>query len=162
VAGRVAIGFIVSTQLPGFQGAMTDELGLALMPGVASGTQPLWPQLSQVMTISRGSSNPEAAARVINFMINSPDAGRILHSDRGASASSTFRAGEVVTPLQQRINRYHDIAGPFISPEGAHLPNDTEFNSVAFLIHQQVAFGQLTPAQGGQQLFELITRLAGS
>ena len=162
VAGRVAISFIVSTQLPGYQSAMTDGLELALMPGVASGTRPLWPQLSQVMTISRQSSNPEAAARVINFMINSPEAGRILQSDRGASASSTFRAGEIATPLQRIIDEYHDIAGPFISPEGPHLPNDTEFNSVSFLIHQQVAFGQLTPAQGGQQLFELITRLAGN
>jgi len=162
VAGRVAITFLVSTQIVGWQGAMTDQLGLALPPGVGAGTQPLWPQLSQVMTINANSANPEAAARVINFMINSPEAGRILHSDRGESASSTFRSGAaaVASPERAVIGRYHDIAMPFTSPEGAHLPHDAEFNSTGFLIYQQVGFGQLTPAQGGQQLFELITRLA--
>ena len=54
---------------------------------------------------------------------------------------------------------YLKSAGPHSSRETAHLPNDTELNSTLYLIYQKVAFGQITPAAGGQQIYEMIQRL---
>ncbi|MFA6784613.1 MAG: hypothetical protein WCR13_06915 [Sphaerochaeta sp.] len=51
------------------------------------------------------------------------------------------------------------VAGPHSSAETDHVPNDTEFNSTLFLIYQRVAFDQITPAQGGQQIHDLLVRL---
>jgi len=137
---------------------MTDELGLITPPGAAT-NRPLWPQLSQVMTVNRNSRNIEEAVRFIDFIINSPESARILGNNRGASASSTYRAGVLANPIDRAIDQYHEIAGPFTSPETDHVPHDTELNSTAYLIYQQVAFGRITPAQGGQQLYELLLRL---
>jgi multiple sugar transport system substrate-binding protein len=158
VAGKVAITFNVSTALAGFQTAMTDELGLVEPPGAAT-NKALWPQLSQVMTVNKDSRNIEAAVKFIDFIINSPEAGKILGSNRGSSASSTYRAGVSANPVDQKINAYHSLAGPHTSPETAHLPNDTELNSTAYLIYQQAAFGRVSSAQGGQQIYELLVRL---
>jgi len=158
VAGKVAITFGVSTGLAGFVSAMTDEIGLVEPPGAAT-NKALWPQLSQVMTVNKDSKNIDAAVKFIDFIINSPDAAKILGSNRGASASSTYRAGTTPNPVDKLINDYHALAGPHTSPETAHLPNDTELNSTAYLIYQQAAFGRITTAQGGQQIYDLLVRL---
>jgi multiple sugar transport system substrate-binding protein len=44
IAGKVAIGFIVSNQFAGYQSNTTDELGLIEMPNAAA-RKALWPQL---------------------------------------------------------------------------------------------------------------------
>ncbi|MDR1107550.1 MAG: extracellular solute-binding protein [Spirochaetaceae bacterium] len=160
IAGKVAIGFIVSNQFANFQAATQDELGLVELPGAAA-TKALWPQLSQVYTVNAASKNIDAAVRFINFLVNSPDAGKIIGNDRGISSSSTFRQGasSVATAADQKVFAYHDVAGPHTSPETPHLPNDTELNSTLNLIYQRVAFGQANTTQGGQEIYDLLTRL---
>jgi multiple sugar transport system substrate-binding protein len=158
VAGKVAIGFAVSNQLAGLQAAMTDELGLIELPGAAA-TKALWPQLSQVMTVNKNSRNIDEAIRFIDFIVNSADAGKILGNNRGASASSTYRAGISGSPVDEKISAYLNIAGPHSSPETAHLPNDTELNSTLYLIYQQVAFGRVDTVAGGRQIASLIQTL---
>jgi multiple sugar transport system substrate-binding protein len=158
VAGKVAIGFAVSNQLAGLQAAMTDELGLVELPG-AAGTKALWPQLSQVMTLNKNSKNIDEAIKFIDFIVNSPDAGKILGNNRGASASSTYRAGISGSPVDEKISAYLNVASPHSSPETAHLPNDTELNSTLYLIYQQVAFARLDTVAGGRQIASLIQTL---
>ncbi|MDR2094894.1 MAG: extracellular solute-binding protein [Treponema sp.] len=161
IAGKVAIGFIVSNMFGNYQAAIQDELDLIEVPGAAE-TKALWPQLSQVYTVNAASKNIEAAVKFINFLVNSPEAGKIIGNDRGISSSSTFRQGasSVATPADQKVFAYHDIAGPHTTPETPHLPNDTELNSTLNLIYQRVSFGQIDTTQGGQQIYELLVRLA--
>jgi multiple sugar transport system substrate-binding protein len=161
IAGKVAIGFIVSTQFSGYQGNTQDVLELIELPNAAA-KKALWNQLSQVYTINKDSKNIDAAVKFINFLVNSPDAGKILGSDRGVSSSSSFRTGasSVATAADKKIIAYHDVAAPHSTPETAHLPNDSELNSTLNLIYQNVSFGRINTTQGGQQIFELLTRLA--
>jgi multiple sugar transport system substrate-binding protein len=156
----VAIGFIVSNQFAGYQSNTTDELDLIEMPNAAV-TNALWPQLSQVYTVNAASKNIDAAVRFINFLVNDPEAGKILGNDRGISSSSTYRAGaaSVASDIDRKVFAYHDIAGPHSTPETDHLPNDSEFSSTLNLIYQNVAFGRLNTTQGGQQMYELLMRM---
>jgi multiple sugar transport system substrate-binding protein len=160
VSGRVAISFLWTNQLAGYQAAIPDELDLIEFPGAAA-TKALWQAPSQFYTVNKDSKNIEETVKFINFLVNSPDAGKILGNDRGASASSTARAGAAgsVTKEDQKIHTYLTSAGPHSSKETAHVPNDTELNSTLFLIYQGVAFGQRTPAQGGQEILDLLNRL---
>ncbi len=158
IAGKAAIGFIWTNQLNGYQAATTDELGLIEFPGAAA-TKALWQAPSQFYTVNKYSKNPELAVKFINFLVNSPEAAKVLGNDRGASASSTARAAGSTNVNDQKVLEYLNSAGPHSSKETAHLPNDTEFNSTLFLIYQRVAFGQISPATGGQQIYDLITRL---
>lgn len=157
VAGKVAIGFIWTNGLGGYQAATKDELALIEFPGAAV-TKALWQAPSQFYTVNKDSKNPEATVKFINFLVNSPEAAKVLGNDRGASASSTARSVNL-EGVDQKVIEYLKAAGPHTRKESAHLPNDTEFNSTLYLIYQKVAFGKITPAQGGQQIFELVTKL---
>jgi multiple sugar transport system substrate-binding protein len=160
IAGKAAIGFIVSNQFAGYQSNITDELGLIELPNAAA-RKALWPQLSQVYTINAASKNVDAAIKFVNFLVNSPEAGKIIGNDRGISSSSTFRDGaaSVATDADKKVFAYHDVAAAHTSPETAHLPNDSELNSTLNLIYQNVSFGRLDTTAGGQQIYELLQRL---
>jgi multiple sugar transport system substrate-binding protein len=158
IAGKTAITFAVSNSLANIQSVMADDVDLVMPPGAVA-TKALWPQLSQVMTVNKDSKNIEEAIKFIDFMVNSPIAGRILGNNRGASASSTYRAGIVATGPDEKINAYLNEAGPYTTPETDHLPNDTELNSTLYLIYQQVYFGRINPVQGGQQIYDMMVRL---
>jgi multiple sugar transport system substrate-binding protein len=160
IARRVAITYVWTNGLPGYQQATQDDLDLIEFPGAAA-TNALWPAPSQFYTVNKESKHIEDAVKFINFLVNSPDAAKVLGNDRGASASSTAREGaaSTATPSDQKIFAYLEAAAPHSSKETAHLPNDTELNSTLFLIYQRVAFGQTTPAQGGQEIVDLLNRL---
>jgi multiple sugar transport system substrate-binding protein len=158
IAGKTALTFTVSNTLASTQSVMTDDVDLVMPPGAAA-TNALWPQLSQVMTVNKDSKNIDEAIKFIDFMVNSPIAGRILGNNRGASASATYRAGITATGPDEKINAYLNIAGPYTTPETDHSPNDTEQNSTLYLIYQQVYFGRITPVQGGQQIYDMMIRL---
>jgi multiple sugar transport system substrate-binding protein len=157
IAGKVAIGFIWTNGLGGYQAATKDELGLIEFPGAAA-AKALWQAPSQFYTVNKDSKNPEAAVKFINFLVNDPKAAKVLGNDRGASASSTARAAGL-EGIDKVVIDYLTAAGPHTRPEGDHLPNDTEFNSTLYLIYQKVAFGQISTTEGGQQIYDLIARL---
>jgi multiple sugar transport system substrate-binding protein len=159
IAGKAVIGFLWTTQLSGYQAATKDELALMELPGAAA-TKALWQNVSQYYTINKDSKNPEAAAKFINFLVNSPEAAKILGLDRGASASATARTA-ALSGVDQKILDYMKEAGPHTSAPDKNLPNDTEFNSTFYLLYQHVAFGNYTPAKGAQQIYDLIVRLIG-
>jgi multiple sugar transport system substrate-binding protein len=162
IARKVAITYVWTNGLPGYQQATTDDLDLIEFPG-SEATKALWPAPSQFYTVNKDSKHIEETVKFINFLVNDPDAAKVLGNDRGASASSTARTGAAATatPADKKILDYLTLAGPHSSKETAHVPNDTEFNSTLFLIYQRVAFNRTTPAQGGQEIVELLTRLIG-
>lgn len=158
VAGKAAIGFLWTNQVDGYQQAMVDEIDLIEFPGAAE-RNALWQTQSQVYTINKDSPNKEWAAKFVDFLVNSPDAAAVLGTDRGNSVSSIARAVGVSNPNEQKGLDYMAVAGPHTMPENDHVPNDTEFNSTLFLIYQRVAFGQISTAQGGQEIVDLLNRM---
>jgi len=158
IAGKVAIAYLYTNQLSGYQAATKDQLMLMEFPGAAE-NKSLWQAPSQFFTVNKDSKNPEETVKFINFLVNDPDAAKILGNNRGASASATARAAGATSVADQRVLDYMQVAGPHSSADTDRVPNDTEFNSTLFLIYQRVAFGQATPAQGGKQIYELLQRL---
>jgi multiple sugar transport system substrate-binding protein len=160
IAGKVAITFVWTSQFAGYQQLIQDELELIELPGAAE-KNALWQPPSQFYTVNKDSKNIEAAAKFINFLVNSPDAARVLLNDRGASASSTARAGaaSILTAADQKVLNYIAQAGAHSSAETPHVPNDMEFTTSLYLIYQSVAFGQKTPAEGGQEILDLLNRM---
>jgi multiple sugar transport system substrate-binding protein len=119
----------------------------------------LWPAPSQFYTVNKDSKNIEGAVKFINFLVNDPEAALVLGNDRGASSSSTARAAGTSNINDQKVLAYLEATSEHASRETAHLPNDTELNQTLYLIYQQVAFGQSTPAQGGQDIYDMLVRL---
>jgi multiple sugar transport system substrate-binding protein len=160
IAGKVAVTFVWTSQFAGYQQLIKDELELIELPGAVE-KNALWQPPSQFYTVNKDSKNIEAAAKFINFLVNSPDAARILLNDRGASASSTARTGaaSMLTAADQKVLNYISQAGAHSSAETPHVPNDMEFTTSLYLIYQSVAFGQKTPVQGGQEILDLLNRM---
>jgi multiple sugar transport system substrate-binding protein len=158
IAGKVAITYCWTNQLAGLQAATTDELDLLEFPG-AEATLALWSAPSQFYTVNKNSKKIEEAVKFIDFLVNSPEAAKVLGNDRGASASSSARTAGSSDANDQKVLNFLSIAGPHSTKETLHLPNDTELNSTFYLIYQQVAFGQISTERGGQQTYDLIQRL---
>ncbi|HZJ88481.1 MAG TPA: sugar ABC transporter substrate-binding protein, partial [Sphaerochaeta sp.] len=158
IAGKAVIGFIWTNQLSGYQAASADELDFIELPGAAE-TKALWQPPSQFYAVNKDSHNLAETVKFIDFLVNDPEAAFILGSDRGTPASATARSAGSAFAADQKVIDYMNVAGPHSSSETDHVPNDTEFNSTLYLIYQRVAFGQITPAQGGQQIYELLLRL---
>jgi multiple sugar transport system substrate-binding protein len=158
IAGKTAVVAIWSNQLGNYQTATRDELDLIEYPNAAA-TNGLWGQMSQMMGVSKKSRNPEAAARFIGYRVTDPGVWKIMTADPGTPVTPDARAAVPSTAVVDKINAYLNVAGNHASPRNPNMPNDSEYNSGLHLIAQNVAYGRVTPAQGGQQVMDLINRL---
>lgn len=159
VAGQAAIGLFWTNQLTSYQGAMTDELALATLP--SGENDGLAIQVSQYLAINNKCENPEAAALFVNFFVKNEEAGAILGTDRGIPSSPTVRekAQQNATEMDQQLFAYLNAVIENSIPQDPNLPNDQEFVDNLKLIGQQIAFGESSLEDGGQQLYDEISRL---
>ncbi len=118
IAGKVAIGYIFTNGLGGYQAATKDELQLMEFPGAAA-TKALWQAPSQFYTVNKDSKNADLAVKFINFLVNAPEAAKVLGNDRGASASASARAAGLADVNDQKVIEYLKSAGPHSSKETA-------------------------------------------
>ncbi|MDR1955692.1 MAG: extracellular solute-binding protein [Treponema sp.] len=158
IAGKAAACVIWSNQLLNYQNATNDELDLIEFPNAAA-SKALWGQMSQMMAISKNSKNAEAAAKFISYRVNDPGVWQIMGADPGTPVNSEGRNIVATTPAAQKIAAYLNVAGAHAYARDPNMPGDSEWNSSFFLIAQNVAYGQVTSAQAGQQVVDLITRL---
>ena len=82
------------------------ELGLVAPPITEEGAQDLYLKPSMLHAISANTEHPEAAATLVNFLINSPQSGEIFGTNRGIPASETALAAAELDPLSQQIADY--------------------------------------------------------
>lgn len=159
VAGKAAIGLIWSNQVAAYQAAMTDVLGATTLP--KGGEKSYVIQMSQYMGINKGSKNLEAAALFVNFFVTSPEAGKILGTNRGVPCSPAVRKAisASASPLDAAVYHIYDVIADRTIPQDSNLPNDQEFVSELQLLGQKVAYGKTTVDQGAADLQALIERM---
>ncbi|MGQ7311129.1 ABC transporter substrate-binding protein [Microbacterium arabinogalactanolyticum] len=87
-------------------GADYSELSLVAPPVTKKGAKDLYLKPSMLHAISAKTKHPEAAATLVNFLINSPESGKIFGTNRGLPASSTALAAADLDPLSQQIKDY--------------------------------------------------------
>lgn len=158
IAGKCVFNFLWTNQLKGYQAASKDELDFIELPGAAVKNN-MFQQQSQFYTVNKDSKNPALAVKLINFLVNSPDAAKVLGNDRGTSVSASARSAILTDPVDQKILAYMKIAGKHASKRDPNIPNDTEFISTFYLIYQKVAFKQLSTTDGGKQGYDLIVKM---
>jgi multiple sugar transport system substrate-binding protein len=82
------------------------ELGLIAPPVTEEGAQDLYLKPSMLHTISASTEHPEAAATLVNFLVNSPESGEIFGTNRGLPASETALEAAELDPLSQQVKDY--------------------------------------------------------
>jgi multiple sugar transport system substrate-binding protein len=158
IAGKVVACAIWSNQLLNYQNATKDTLDLIEFPNAVA-TKALWGQMSQMMAINKNSKNPEAAAKFLNYRVNDPGVWKIMGADPGNPVNSEARSVVATTDIAKKVASYIDVAGKHATARDPNMPGDSQWNSRFFTIAQSVAFGQISTAQAGQQVVNLIAEL---
>jgi len=82
------------------------ELGLIEPPVTEEGAKDLYLKPSMLHAVSAKTEHPEAAATLVNFLINSPQSGEIFGTNRGIPASETALEAAELDPLSQQVADY--------------------------------------------------------
>ncbi|MEK1896275.1 MAG: ABC transporter substrate-binding protein [Rhizobium sp.] len=161
--GKAAADYAHSNQFVGFQAISKDKLALTnymrIKPDSKGGH---YRKPSMFFSVSSQSKVLDQAVDYVNFFVTNPDAALALDVERGIPESKAMRdvvaakldeTGKV--PLNY-VSGLGDLAGklPPPPPSGAG-----EGQVVLRTIAEQIAFGQLTPSDGGKQLVDEISRL---
>ena len=153
--GLAAMSYLNSNQITAMQSLTKAKLGLAMHPRVKGGSSGHYLKPSMLMSISSKSKAPEDAAKFINFLINDPEAVKILGIERGVPESAKARAlllPELDELAQSQIS-YLDILSKIAVPLPPPAPKGAgEIDVLMRKIGDTVAFGKATPAEGGKQL----------
>lgn len=151
--GKAAMMLTWSNSLTALSKASGADLKLLKLPGEKP-TPGIWLQSSQFYTISARSKHTDAAAKLVNFLVNNPAAARIIQSDRGIPGNSDMRAAiqDMLTPQgkveAEYINQIGkmDFAPTYIGPTGS-----TAVSEITARINTDVLFKRVTPDKAAEQ-----------
>lgn len=106
-----------------------------------------------VFSISKNSKNPEAAAQILNCLLNEPEGIDALGTSRGlpASKAAAQRLGDKGEPEVRAANAIVMAAsGPVVSPFNEH----PEIRSGFIDTLEEYAYGQLTAEEAAEQIID--------
>ncbi|MFC7374910.1 MULTISPECIES: ABC transporter substrate-binding protein [unclassified Brachybacterium] len=133
------------------------------MTGSAADAQ-LWYKASMYWAVSQASQNPEAAVAFVDFLVNSPEAGKILSVERGVPGNLTVREA-IVPDLDEANLKAVDFLesieselgpSPELTPQGGG-----EFEAILKRVGEDVLFGTITAEEGGQRLLDELDAAIG-
>jgi multiple sugar transport system substrate-binding protein len=151
--GKAGMMLTWSNSLTALSKASGAELKLFRLPGETP-TPGIWLQSSQFYTISARSKHADAAARLVNFLVNNDEAAKIIQSDRGVPSNAGMRSAiqDLLTPQGKAEAAYIDEIGKlkfaptFIGPTGS-----TAVAEITARINTEVLFKRLTPEKAAEQ-----------
>lgn len=151
--GKAAMMLTWSNSLSALSKASGADLKLLKLPGEKP-TPGIWLQSSQFYTISARSKHTDAAAKLVDFLVNNQAAARIIQSDRGIPGNAGMRAaiqdgltpqGKVEAGYIDQIGKM-DFAPTYIGPTGS-----TAVSEITARINTNVLFKRLTPEKAAEQ-----------
>jgi multiple sugar transport system substrate-binding protein len=111
---------------------------------------------SMFFSVSVDSENPEEAARLINFWINSVECNEILMGERGVPVSSVVASA--ITPQmdetsQKVVTFINDVVTPNCSDVSPASPNGaTEVYDVIYKLEEAICYGEKTAEEAASEL----------
>jgi len=165
--GKSGMIFAYTNQLSAYEKASGKQLKLLQIPGeseYARRGMTLLP--SQYYAIYSGTKFPRQAATFVNYLVNDPEAGKLILTDRGLPASP--KVLEAIAPLlpdpDQRSAQFVGQVAKLGAPPSAPSPaNSSGQNDITYTIDAKVLFGQLTPSAAAQSwLDQMKASMAGS
>jgi len=88
VTGTAATSFLWANQITEVQARTKQTLGVMAYPGNPSAQ---WARAALYFSVARSAPNKDRAVDVINFLVNSPEVGKLWGADRGLSANLDVR-----------------------------------------------------------------------
>ncbi|WP_448003571.1 ABC transporter substrate-binding protein [Agromyces bauzanensis] len=130
------------------------ELGLIAPPVTEEGAKDLYLKPSMLHSISASTDHPEAAATLVDFLVNSPEAGAIFGTNRGLPASETMLEGAELDPLGQQIRDYEaSIADRLGDAPPVPIVGYGTLEEKFRQLGQELGFGTVTVDEAVEQFF---------
>lgn len=153
--GKGGMIFAYTNQLSAYEKASGKDLKLLRLPGETQFARPGMTLLpSQYYSIFARSKNPRQAALLVDFLVNSTEAGNLILTDRGLPLSPAVRTAITpkLQPADQESATFVDAVSKVNSPATAPPPaSSSQQNTITLKIDSQVLFGQLTPAKAAEE-----------
>ncbi|APX33291.1 ABC transporter substrate-binding protein [Brachybacterium sp. P6-10-X1] len=150
--GRAAFMLTWSSSLSALSEASGAELEIVKVPGesVEAG---VWLQSSQFYTISARTASPEAAASFVNFLVNDPEAGALILTDRGVPAVEAVRQAilpELSATAQREVEYISALGEMDLKPTWIGPAGSTEVEEITPRHQNSVLFGDATAQEAAQ------------
>lgn len=157
--GKIAMTVAWSNQVVANDAPHDGKLTVLRPPSTAGSAAEaqLWYKASMYWAVSAKSANSAAAVAFVDYLVNSPDAGKILSVERGVPGNLDVR--EAITPdLDESSKKAVDFLdaiekelgdAPEITPQGGG-----QFEDILTRAGQDMLFGTITPADAGQRLLD--------
>jgi len=164
--GKVAMTVAWSNQVVAHDGLVPEGVTVLRPPsmsGSAAEAQ-LWYKASMYWAVSSTTKSPEAAVAFVDYLVNSPDAGKVLSVERGVPGNLTVREA-IVPDLDEANTKAVDYlesieselgSAPEITPQGGG-----QFEDILTRACEDMLFGNLTPAEAAQRLIDELTAAIG-
>lgn len=153
--GKAAMTIAYSNLLATYEASSGADLDLVALPGETEFEQPGATVLpSQFYSISSQSEHPEEAARLIDYLVNSTDAGELILDDRGLPFNTEVldAVKPLLAPASVEAAEYLETvaesgAGAVpIAPAGG-----SALNEITSSAESDVLFGKSTPADAAKK-----------
>lgn len=150
VTGKAATSWVWANQMPELKKNTKSELGVVAYPGDPSAQ---WARASMYFSVFRGSPKKDTAVDVINFLVNDPEAAKILGTDRGLPSNLDIRkqVADTVTDanMKQTIAVQTELGAKF-GPNSPSVPpkGHSKVRSELIRVAEEVIYGRQTPEQG--------------
>lgn len=152
--GRGAAAFMLtwSSSLTPLADASGEELEIVKVPGESLETGG-WLQSSQLYTISARTAAPEAAATFVDFLVNSPEAGKLILTDRGVPAVETVRQAilpELTDSARREVEYISALGAMELKPTWIGPAGSTAVAEITPRHQSTVLFGDATAQEAAQ------------
>ncbi|GIJ20370.1 ABC transporter substrate-binding protein [Micromonospora lutea] len=155
VTGKAGTSWVWVNQMPELKKNTADELGVIAYPGDPSAQ---WARASMYWSIFRGSKNADLAADVINFLVNDPEAVKLLGTDRGLPSNLDLR--RVVSDdttdeaMKQSIAVETELAETFGDAPQVPIKGHSKVRAELIKAAENAQYGRVTPAEAAAQFVE--------
>ena len=153
-----------SSSLTALSEASGEELEIAKVPGESTETG-VWLQPSQLYTISARTGSPENAATFVNFLINDPEAAKLILTDRGVPAVESVRQAilpELCETARREVEYISDLGEMDLKPTWVGPAGSTAVEEITPRHQNDVLFGSASSKEAAQAWHtEAVAAVAG-
>lgn len=154
--GQTAIQGGWASQIGAVQAVVETPLALMQLPGESEAeVRGVFVKPSLHYSVAASSEHPEEAAKFVNFLVNTVDAGEILGADRGTPANP-----EVLEELLPSMTEGDQLAAQYLLEANELVetglpippPGASVFEEAFIRYSQEVVFERMTPAEAADAL----------
>ena len=144
-------------------GVDPDRITLTAPPVTEPGAKDLYFKSAMLHTIAASTEHPTASAMLVDFLVNSPEVGRIFGTNRGLPASQSQLEGVELGELETQIRDYEaSIADRIGDPPAVPVVGAGALEEKFRVLGTELGFGTITVDEAVDQFFsEMDVILAG-